>query len=386
MKKLLTLLLALAMVISMFAFVSCNNDDTPEEPDTPNTPDTPVTPEEPETPVDPDPDTPVDPDPDTPVDPDPDTPVDPDPDTPVDPDPDTPVDPDPDTPVDPDPDTPAVPTEPTAVMYFSQGKIDGWINDTKVNSEGPTYDATLGGVKFVYTGVAGPNGGYQEGDNGFKTIYKVKENGTGKEEIDISMMSHFVFDLYVSDVTNFAPVNFYIELTSSNTCDKEESGIRTQLGAFVEGGLKNGWNHVEIPFASLTSTACDLTAWDYFRIFNADSFDRGEGLTVAFNNFGFLTYDPNVVLPEDPDQPDTPDEPDVPVEPVEPSEEGQGTVNPDSTLVPDVSDIIPDVPEVEDVKPGTVTPSQNEAAMGGSWDGPIVVTPDGVTTPVLPIA
>ena len=52
MKNVLTLLLVLSMLISMFAFVSCNND-TPSTPDEPSQPDTPDTPDEPAVPEDP---------------------------------------------------------------------------------------------------------------------------------------------------------------------------------------------------------------------------------------------------------------------------------------------------------------------------------------------
>lgn len=53
MKKILTLLLTLAMLVSMFAFVSCNNE-TPSTPNQPSQPDTPAEPDEPTEPEQPD--------------------------------------------------------------------------------------------------------------------------------------------------------------------------------------------------------------------------------------------------------------------------------------------------------------------------------------------
>ncbi|MBO5898510.1 MAG: hypothetical protein J6R04_05825, partial [Clostridia bacterium] len=54
MNKIVSLLLAILMVVTMVAFVGCGNDtpNTPDTPDTPSTPDTPDTPTEPEDPAD----------------------------------------------------------------------------------------------------------------------------------------------------------------------------------------------------------------------------------------------------------------------------------------------------------------------------------------------
>ncbi len=255
------------------------------------------------------------------------------------------------------------------VLVVSDGSVlDGWFIDTKVNSQGPILDATLTNdgtswVKYIYSGVAGRNGGWQEGDNGVKILYRAE--ATDVKTWDVSKLSHLSFDLYVSDASVLQGVKFYLELTSAGTMDKEEDFVRCEFGKYVKGGLVSGVNHVEIPLSDmggdLNLGRLDPTRWNFMRIYNEDSFDRGENFVMAFANFGFATYDPSVEINQ-------PEKPVKPVDPVNP-------VNPE----PDDDGYLPDV------KPSTVDASNYEDYMKSIGVDPaqksFEIPSEGVTTP-----
>lgn len=255
-------------------------------------------------------------------------------------------------------------TDEPVTLIVSSGKLeDGWTNGAQTNTTGPEIDKTLtedgqSWVKFTYSGVAGANGGWQDGDNGVKTHFFASR--TYKAAHDISELTHMVFDLYVSDPAVIENVKFQMELTSSSTADKEENNLVFTFGQFVEGGLKKGANHVEIPldqFGKGSGTdhlPMNAEEWDFMRLYNADSFDRGNEFVMAFANFGFLTYDADVEVGES--EPVVEDKPSTPA--VKPA-----------PVSPEAAALVPPVPEIEDVKPVTITVDNANAyaaSVGGS--------------------
>ncbi len=269
MKKFLTLLLVLALIVSMVAMVSCKDKtpDDPVDPDTPVDPD-PVDPD----PVDPDP---VDPDPvdPDPVDPDP---VDPDP---VDPDPvdPDPVDPDPvdPDPVDPDPVDPD-PVDPDPV---DPDPVDPDPVDPDPVIVDPIVIATTNEKAEKALSKSSPHG---------KLQWNVAGNGA---PVDITMMTTLELEVYISDVAA-GELQFCIELGSAGKCDHNERSVITSLNDLAgDNTLTTGWNHLSIALSRFTKSAsadADLSAWNWFRIYNQKCGDDTTEYTVKFK-FAYLS-------------------------------------------------------------------------------------------------
>ena len=317
MKKFLTLLLALTLVVSMLALVSCKNN-TPDDPVDPDPVD-PADPVDPVDPVDPDPVDPVDPDPADPVDPDP---VDPDPVDPVDPDPVDPVDPDPvdPDPVDPDPVDPD-PVDPDPVDPVDPDPAD------PVEPEEPEETVTdpimINTTNEILEGVISHN------SNNGTMQYQTARRGV---PVDISMMSTLELDVYVSDAAA-GDLVFTFEIGSAGIPDQQERSIsRMSLNQLADKDIVAGWNHLSIDLSLFKKPAgqdADLTAWNWFRVFNNKT-DVGDDTqhTVKFRLPYFSMNGASIVAPVEA----------VPIPGVvagDPFEIGPGgiTLDPDETVV-----------------------------------------------------
>ncbi len=110
--------------------------------------------------------------------------------------------------------------------------------------------------------------------------------------IDVSAMDTFEFEMYISDLSFFDEVTFgggdSLELTSSGTCDKEESNYG--VGNFIKKeDAVVGWNHVAIPLASMGGGECDWTRVNFLRIFwvSASPDKTEKEYIIKFDNFRF---------------------------------------------------------------------------------------------------
>lgn len=89
-------------------------------------------------------------------------------------------------------------------------------------------------------------------------------------------------DLYLSDVSILTKMSqFYIEITSSGTCDQQENAWPLHM-VLKPDKLKSGWNTVQLYLTDsyVTDGECDLSAINYIRIFA--SFD---GAALAGETF-----------------------------------------------------------------------------------------------------
>jgi hypothetical protein len=177
----------------------------------------------------------------------------------------------------------------------------GWAGESDHGIPDPEMNATLDDypvVSFTYKGQiyneggwAHPNGNGTTPTNGVKIHYRIAKTEAGS--FDLTGMKYMIFDLYVSDPDLVKGVNFWLELTSSGTQDKEERCWCQPLSAYVGGEVVAGWNRVELDLSTYRSDV-DFKPenWNFMRIFNSQGFDAGEGFTMALKNIYFSTISP----------------------------------------------------------------------------------------------
>lgn len=104
--------------------------------------------------------------------------------------------------------------------------------------------------------------------------------------VDISDMTHYVFDIYVDDPSAFNGCNYTIELNSADIPDKHE--IQTKGLLFT--GLVEGWNTVEVPLTSFTSQigSFDPTNFTGVRFYSGGVGTAPKSGQVYFDNIRFV--------------------------------------------------------------------------------------------------
>ena len=101
---------------------------------------------------------------------------------------------------------------------------------------------------------------------------------------DVSEMTMIVFDLYISDVEALTGVSFTLSLRDVNGDDANTMTARATLNDLFGRELVSGWNHIELPLATLNAKGTvDLAQWSYFALC-AD--DEAEAV-IAVDNLYF---------------------------------------------------------------------------------------------------
>ena len=131
----------------------------------------------------------------------------------------------------------------------------------------------------IYYNKPGPHGA-----GGF--MFRYNEGGNKAEAVDISGMSYLEFDIYISEVSIIADVEFSFELTSSGTSDKEESAKKFKG---KDTGWVNGWNHVKWGLDEFTAKngEFDPTRWNFIRWYNDTSLNATDWFQVGITNIKF---------------------------------------------------------------------------------------------------
>ena len=125
-------------------------------------------------------------------------------------------------------------------------------------------------------------------------------NATTFDPIDGSKYDTLEFEMYISDTKLFdvAWGNTGLEITSSGACDQEEiSWNLAQIKAGIEGGPKEGWNHVVLYFKDAgTNGEIKLNAINYVRMFMVGAAEE-TGVTLKIDNMR-LTDAYSIILAE----------------------------------------------------------------------------------------
>jgi hypothetical protein len=117
----------------------------------------------------------------------------------------------------------------------------------------------------------------------FEKNYNPVNTGFTKET------GYLAFDFYVSDASLIGPPindDTQFEITSSGSSDNQEMSW-----GYDQLNLQTGWNHLELPFSSGTSSGgeIDLTRVNFVRIFSF-KFDNNPNLVVKVDNIRFISY------------------------------------------------------------------------------------------------
>ena len=112
--------------------------------------------------------------------------------------------------------------------------------------------------------------------------------------IDVTGMTRFAFDVYVSNAAAFNAFDFCLELTSAGKADAEEYQILTKLGKLsATKELVDGWNTLYIDIEGAPN--CDFTRFNFFRFFSNGNGTLGAEVTVYLDNFRFEKFVPEPV-------------------------------------------------------------------------------------------
>ena len=136
-------------------------------------------------------------------------------------------------------------------------------------------------------------------------MFWIIENGDGTcKSFDVSEADSFAIDMYFSDASLVSGKSFQIELGNGGfgAIDTNENTYNGTLDALVEGGLKNGWNTVVLPFSStsVTKNGADWTKIDWFRLYNNDTIAVGDaGMQIAIDNVRFVKGEDVVAVMSD---------------------------------------------------------------------------------------
>ena len=104
--------------------------------------------------------------------------------------------------------------------------------------------------------------------------------------VDATGANTLAFDLYISDLDAlYTCRNFWLEMTSSGTCDVEEDSWNFLDSAIT---LQEGWNHLELSIEK-SGGACDLSRVNYLRIACQGVAGEGTRVTMRLDNI-YLTW------------------------------------------------------------------------------------------------
>ena len=132
-------------------------------------------------------------------------------------------------------------------------------------------------------------------------MFWIVETADGCVNFDVSTADTFAIDMYFSDASLVSGKQFQIELANGGYggIDTNEATYNGTLDALVEGGLKNGWNTIKLPIASMskTSNGADWTKIDWFRLYNNDTVSvAAAGMQIAIDNVRFLKGDAEIAV------------------------------------------------------------------------------------------
>ncbi len=118
--------------------------------------------------------------------------------------------------------------------------------------------------------------------------------------LDASAAKSLRFWLYTDDAAVMKTVTVELEVTSSGTCDNQESAYVGSLDNHVAGGLQNGWNEVIVPISALDrkNGETNWSAINFVRMYNQGGFSTGDvAMTIALDELVFCGEDGSVVAP-----------------------------------------------------------------------------------------
>lgn len=110
-----------------------------------------------------------------------------------------------------------------------------------------------------------------------------------EKAVDISSCDSLEFDLYLSDPA-FFEIQFpdsQFEISSSGTCDVNElCFLPSEIAAGIEGGPKEGWNHVVLPFKTghTAGAGPDYRAINFFRFYAVNIPLPSNKITIRLDN------------------------------------------------------------------------------------------------------
>lgn len=106
-----------------------------------------------------------------------------------------------------------------------------------------------------------------------------------ESSVNISDMTHFVFDIYVSNPTDLNGNNYTIELNSAEKSDYDE----IQTKGLIFSGLVEGWNTVKIPLANFTGKigSFDASNLVFLRMYNGTGYTYDLSGEIYFDNIRF---------------------------------------------------------------------------------------------------
>ena len=170
-----------------------------------------------------------------------------------------------------------------AVPGIDSLKPEGWNWEADITNKAK-------GNASVYTTLKA-NQSYGGGAGAFLACYEPKD-----VTYDVSEAKTFRFYLYTDDAAVMKTVQVELELTSGGTCDDHECAYVGTLEQFVDGGIKNGWNEVNIPLTSLDRKSgdggADWTKLNFFRMYNSGGFTTGDvAMTIALDELAFYAED-----------------------------------------------------------------------------------------------
>ena len=110
---------------------------------------------------------------------------------------------------------------------------------------------------------------------------------TTEQPLDLSDAKYVEIAMHVTGAAAFRQIKFQMELTSSGTCDVQESNFTGFFDHVVEG-----WNFIRIPLSALVHKVgggADLSAVNYVRLYSIGTEDRSLASAVTID-FAQLTF------------------------------------------------------------------------------------------------
>jgi hypothetical protein len=176
---------------------------------------------------------------------------------------------------------------PTRKGWGSKALTRFWIAD---ENDPKDYDRTYVGNTFTGTLDVNGMGLYF---NRLKAYPKEKD--ADNRTIDVSFAKFLVFDLYVSDASKIKDKQVALEINSNpaGAPDHYERQWNTTYDGLADYKLHDGWNRIRVGLdnGQLTdqdgAQKFDATQVCWFRLFNLEAVDAGEGLDLGLDNIYF---------------------------------------------------------------------------------------------------
>ena len=155
--------------------------------------------------------------------------------------------------------------------------------------EGWNWGSSLNHAQGSFSASNTFKAGQTLGNANILVLYQSKD-GKG---VDASTADSFEFDLFVSNAAALKDTNVELELTSSGAPDdREKRFVNASLSTLIEGGMKDGWNHVVLPLSKMgdhdPNAPIDWTNVNCFRQYYFAGVNTGDAdLVVAYDNLIF---------------------------------------------------------------------------------------------------